>query len=94
MPTYDYRCDQCGHTLELFQSITESAKKKCPACKKLKLKRIIGAGAGFLFKGSGFYQTDYRSESYKQGAAKDKEAKQPAADTKKKPAAKPKKDSQ
>lgn len=92
MPTYDYRCELCNHTLELFQSITESAKKKCPACKKLKLKRIIGAGAGFLFKGSGFYQTDYRSESYKQGAAKDQAAKSAPADAKTKPAPKSKKD--
>jgi len=82
MPTYDYRCGQCGHTLELFQSITESPKKKCPACKKLKLKRIIGAGAGFIFKGSGFYQTDYRSESYKKAAAKDKASSEPSKDTK------------
>ena len=77
MPTYDYLCQQCGHQLELFQSITEAAKRKCPACKKLKLKRIIGAGGGILFKGSGFYQTDYRSESYKKGAAKDKAAAEP-----------------
>jgi len=72
MPTYDYRCEACGHELELFQSITESPKRKCPACTKLKLKRVIGTGAGILFKGSGFYETDYRSDSYKKGAAADK----------------------
>jgi putative FmdB family regulatory protein len=74
MPTYDYRCEHCGHELEIFQSITESAKRKCPACSRLKLKRIIGSGAGIIFKGSGFYQTDYRSDSYKSGAKKDKES--------------------
>jgi len=71
MPTYDYRCEACGHELELFQKISESPKRKCPRCKKQKLKRMIGGGAGFLFKGSGFYLTDYRSESYKQGAKAD-----------------------
>ena len=71
MPTYDYRCEACEHTLELFQKITESPKKKCPACGKSKLKRLIGGGAGFLFKGSGFYLTDYRSDSYKKAAEAD-----------------------
>jgi putative FmdB family regulatory protein len=71
MPTYEYRCDGCGHELELFQSITEPPKKKCPACKKSRLKRKIGGGAGFLFKGSGFYLTDYRSDSYKKAAEAD-----------------------
>jgi putative FmdB family regulatory protein len=68
MPTYDYRCKACGHTLELFQSITEGAKRKCPACGRNRLERQIGAGAGILFKGSGFYQTDYRSASYEKAA--------------------------
>ncbi|HED64597.1 MAG TPA: zinc ribbon domain-containing protein [Planctomycetes bacterium] len=72
MPTYDYRCEGCGHELELFQSITESPKRKCPSCGKLRLKRVIGPGAGIIFKGSGFYETDYRSESYKKGAAAEK----------------------
>ena len=76
MPTYDYRCDACGHELELFQSFSESAKRKCPACKKLKLKRLIGMGGGVIFKGSGFYQTDYRSESYKKGAEADKKSRE------------------
>ncbi len=72
MPTYDYRCQACGHTFEKFQSITASAVRKCPRCRKLKVKRLIGAGAGIIFKGSGFHQTDYRSESYKKAAEKDK----------------------
>ena len=72
MPTYDYRCDACGHELEIFQSITESPKRKCPECGKQKLQRVIGTGAGIIFKGSGFYETDYRSESYKKGAEADK----------------------
>ena len=71
MPTYDYVCDGCGHAFELFQPMTEEPKKTCPQCKKKKLRRLIGAGAALVFKGSGFYKTDYRSESYKKGAAKD-----------------------
>ncbi len=73
MPTYDYVCDGCGHAFELFQSITDKVKKTCPECKKRKLRRLIGTGAAIMFKGSGFYQTDYRSESYKKGAAAEKE---------------------
>lgn len=72
MPTYDYVCDGCGHAFELFQSITDKLKKTCPECKKRKLRRLIGTGAAIMFKGSGFYQTDYRSESYKKGAAAEK----------------------
>jgi len=68
MPTYDYRCKACGHALELFQSIREGAKRKCPACGRNQLERLIGSGAGILFKGSGFYQTDYRSSAYEQAA--------------------------
>ena len=71
MPTYDYVCDGCGHAFELFQSMTDSEKKTCPKCKKKKLRRLIGAGGAIVFKGSGFYKTDYRSESYKKGAAAD-----------------------
>lgn len=74
MPTYDYVCDACEHKFELFQSITAEPEKKCPECGKRKLRRLIGAGAGFVFKGSGFYQTDYRSESYKKRAEADKPA--------------------
>jgi len=69
MPTYDYVCDGCGHAFELFQSMTDKAKKTCPECKKPKLRRLIGTGGAIVFKGSGFYKTDYRSESYKKGAA-------------------------
>ena len=74
MPTYDYECKACGHEFEKFQPITASAIRKCPECSKLKVKRLIGAGAGIIFKGSGFYQTDYRSENYKKSAEKDKPA--------------------
>jgi len=72
MPTYDYECSACNHAFEKFQPITASSIRKCPECGKLKVKRLIGAGAGIIFKGSGFYQTDYRSESYKKAAEKDK----------------------
>jgi putative FmdB family regulatory protein len=72
MPTYDYVCDACGHEFELFQSMTDSVKRKCPKCTKNKLRRLIGAGAAIMFKGSGFYQTDYRSDSYKKRADADK----------------------
>jgi len=71
MPTYDYVCDGCGHTFELFQSIKEDAQKKCPQCKKMKLRRLFGAGAAIVFKGSGFYKTDYRSDAYKKTASAD-----------------------
>jgi putative FmdB family regulatory protein len=71
MPTYDYVCDGCGHAFELFQSMTDSVKKTCPKCGKKKLRRLIGAGGAIVFKGSGFYKTDYRSDSYKKGAAAD-----------------------
>lgn len=74
MPTYDYECDACGHEFELFQGINESVKKKCPECKKNKLRRLFGTGGAIMFKGSGFYQTDYRSESYKKAASSDKQA--------------------
>jgi len=72
MPTYDYRCDHCGHEFEQFQSMSASPLRKCPACGKMKLKRLIGTGAGVIFKGSGFYETDYRSESYKKAAEAEK----------------------
>lgn len=70
MPTYDYVCSSCGHEFELFQKMTDPPAKKCPECKG-KVKRKIGAGAGLLFKGSGFYITDYRSEGYKKDAKAD-----------------------
>jgi len=74
MPTYDYQCDKCDHTWELFQSITADPVKTCPECKSRKARRVIGPGEGILFKGSGFYQTDYSSDSYKKGAEADKKA--------------------
>jgi len=82
MPTYDYECDACGHTFELFQNFSEEVKKKCPECGKSKLRRLFGTGAAVVFKGSGFYQTDYRSESYKQAAEKDKSSGEPKSDKK------------
>jgi len=71
MPTYDYQCEACDHAWEEFQSITAKPTKKCPECGKSKAKRKIGPGAGIIFKGSGFYQTDYRSDSYKKAADAD-----------------------
>ncbi len=71
MPTYEYECDACKHHFEEFQSITAEALRKCPKCGRRKLRRLIGPGAAIMFKGSGFYCTDYRSASYKKGAAAD-----------------------
>lgn len=78
MPTYDYVCEACDHAFEIFQSIKEDAKKKCPECGKPKLRRLIGPGAAIVFKGSGFYKTDYRSDSYKKAAAADKTSAAPS----------------
>jgi putative FmdB family regulatory protein len=75
MPTYDYRCNACDHAFEEFQSMSAKPLKKCPECGKPKLERLIGIGAGVIFKGSGFYETDYRSESYKKGAKADSDSK-------------------
>ena len=72
MPTYDYACDACRHEFEQFESINAEPQKKCPKCKKNKLRRLFGAGGGLIFKGSGFYQTDYRPDSYKKAAEADK----------------------
>jgi putative FmdB family regulatory protein len=74
MPTYEYRCEKCGHEFEEFQSITAKPIKKCPSCGKLAVKRLISAGVGIIFRGSGFYETDYRSEQYQAAAKKDSEA--------------------
>ena len=82
MPTYDYECDACGHEFELFQWITAGVKRKCPDCGKLKLRRLFGTGAAIVFKGSGFYETDYRSESYKAGAEKEKKAREKKTESK------------
>ncbi|MCH8046921.1 MAG: zinc ribbon domain-containing protein [Planctomycetes bacterium] len=84
MPTYDYECDACGHEFELFQSIKDSVKRKCPECGRLKLRRLFGIGAAVMFKGSGFYETDYRSDSYKKAAAADKKAAKEATESKSK----------
>ena len=74
MPTYDYKCKSCGHTWELFQSMTAKHEKVCPSCGKKTAERLIGTGAALLFKGSGFYLTDYRSEGYKKAAEADKKS--------------------
>jgi putative FmdB family regulatory protein len=68
MPTYDYQCEACGHRFEKFQSIKAAPIRKCPKCGKNAVKRLLGTGAGIIFKGSGFYTTDYRSESYQKSA--------------------------
>ena len=77
MPTYDYQCDACGHHFDELQGFSEPPLKKCPKCKKNKLRRLFGTGAAVLFKGSGFYETDYRSESYKAGQKAETEATKP-----------------
>lgn len=74
MPTYEYKCDACGNTFERFQSITSAPIKKCPRCGKNKVRRLIGIGSGMIFKGSGFYTTDYRDASYKDKAKADSPA--------------------
>ena len=82
MPTYDYRCNACNHEFELFQSMSSGVKKKCPECGKMALERLIGTGAAVMFKGSGFYETDYRSDSYKKSAEVDKKASEAKPETK------------
>jgi len=79
MPTYEYHCDACEHNFDEFQSMSEAPLKKCPQCGKRKLRRVFGTGAAILFKGSGFYQTDYRSESYKSAAKAEQDAAKPAS---------------
>lgn len=82
MPTYEYICESCEHEFEQFQSITAEPIKSCPECRKRTVRRKIGTGAGILFKGGGFYETDYRSKSYTEAAKKDAEASKPSGDTK------------
>lgn len=65
MPNYEYECQACGHAFEKFQYMTEQPIKKCPKCNKDKAKRLISAGSGIIFKGSGFYATDYRKDKNK-----------------------------
>jgi putative FmdB family regulatory protein len=83
MPTYDYVCDGCHHEFEAFESIKADPQTICPECTEPKLRRKIGAGAAILFKGSGFYQTDYRSESYKKRVEAEKPTTAPASDSSK-----------
>jgi putative FmdB family regulatory protein len=78
MPTYEYRCQACDHVFDEMQSFKDPPLRKCPACGKLKLRRAFGTGAAILFKGSGFYETDYRSESYKSAAKADAVKAEPA----------------
>lgn len=85
MPTYDYKCDACGNQFERVQSITAPVIRKCPKCGKLKVRRLISAGAGLIFKGSGFYSTDYRSESYKSAAKDESGTTEPKTSTDGKP---------
>ncbi len=72
MPTYEYICRACGHEFELFQQMSAPVKRKCPECTELKLQRKVGTGAGIIFRGSGFFQTDYRSDSYKKAVEAEK----------------------
>ncbi|MCF7958064.1 MAG: zinc ribbon domain-containing protein [Phycisphaerae bacterium] len=89
MPTYEYKCDHCEYKFEEFQSITADPIKKCPECGKNKVRRLLGIGSAVIFKGSGFYETDYRSESYKKSAKADTDSvsttKKDATATEKKP---------
>ena len=79
MPTYDYRCDACQHQFEEFQSFSADPLKTCPKCQKDQLRRLFGTGAAVLFKGSGFYETDYkRGESYKKAEQADSGSSKPA----------------
>lgn len=80
MPTYEYQCDSCNHRFDEFQSMSEPPLTRCPRCQKQKLRRLFGTGAAILFKGSGFYQTDYRSEAYRAAAKADEARAGSAAD--------------
>ncbi len=81
MPTYEYRCDSCNHAFEELQSFKDDVLTVCPKCHQATLRRLFGTGAAILFKGSGFYETDYRSDSYKKAAKAEQEgaSKSPAA---------------
>jgi putative FmdB family regulatory protein len=89
MPTYEYHCDACEHGFDEFQSMSDAPLKKCPKCGKRKLRRVFGAGAAVIFKGSGFYQTDYRSDAYKAAAKAESDSSKPAADKTESDASKP-----
>ena len=73
MPTYEYECTKCDHRFEVFQSMKDEPLKRCPKC-RCKIRKVLGSGAGIIFKGSGFYQTDYRSKDYHEAAKKEKSA--------------------
>lgn len=88
MPTYDYVCSKCGHEMEVFQSMKDDRLRKCPECKKMGLERQLGSGAGLIFKGTGFYQTDYKAKSGKPDSAAPKSEKSTPAKTETKTAAK------
>lgn len=78
MPTYDYQCRSCSHRFERFQPITEKPVRTCPQCERRTVRRLITGGGGLIFKGSGFYATDYRSKNYSEAAKKDSKP-EPAA---------------
>jgi putative FmdB family regulatory protein len=80
MPTYEYECTKCGFHFERFQSMTDKPLERCPEC-RCKVRRLLGTGAGIIFKGSGFYSTDYRSESYRQAASKEGKSKATGSST-------------
>ncbi len=80
MPTYEYRCQECDEVFEFLQTFSDSPKRKCPACGRHRLKKLISGGAGLIFKGSGFYITDYRKPEYEKDAKADKESSKPHKD--------------
>ena len=82
MPTYDYVCGACGHAFEHFQSMTSRRLRKCPSCGKPKLERLVGSGAGVIFKGSGFYETDYKRSGQKPPSEKSASSSSAAAASK------------
>jgi putative FmdB family regulatory protein len=86
MPTYEYACSKCGHHFDQFQSMRDEPLRRCPKCHKLALKRLIGGGAGLIFKGSGFYITDYKNKGMAKAAAGESAAASPKTEA---PAAKP-----
>ena len=83
MPTYEYACQKCGHEFEQFQSMRDEPLKKCPKCKKAALKRLVGGGAGLIFKGTGFYITDYKNKTGKpEGGGEKQGGEKPAGEKK------------